>query len=157
MLLHKELVKESGGSAEIRDEGLLDSALNAPFQTFDDAELYPTIIEKAARLGYSLIKNHAFVDGNKRIGTHTMLVFLSLNHIEVEYDDDELIQMILGIAAGEMDDRQLQEWLWKHTSYRLKRIKILLRCQRIILEIVILPFGEHIIHQTNGQKIQIAH
>lgn len=84
MLLHKELVKESGGSAEIRDEGLLDSALNAPFQTFDDAELYPTIIEKAARLGYSLIKNHAFVDGNKRIGTHTMLVFLSLNHIEVE-------------------------------------------------------------------------
>ena len=114
MLLHKELVKESGGSAEIRDEGLLDSALNAPFQTFDDAELYPTIIEKAARLGYSLIKNHAFLDGNKRIGTHTMLVFLSLNHIEVEYDDDELIQMILGIAAGEMDDRQLQEWLWKH-------------------------------------------
>ena len=103
MLLHKELVKESGGSAEIRDEGLLDSALNAPFQTFDDAELYPTIIEKAARLGYSLIKNHAFVDGNKRIGTHTMLVFLSLNHIEVEYDDDELIQMILGIAAGEMN------------------------------------------------------
>lgn len=99
MLLHKELVKESGGSAEIRDEGLLDSALNAPFQTFDDAELYPTIIEKAARLGYSLIKNHAFVDGNKRIGTHTMLVFLSLNHIEVEYDDDELIQMILGIAG----------------------------------------------------------
>lgn len=90
MLLHKELVKESGGSAEIRDEGLLDSALNAPFQTFDDAELYPTIIEKAARLGYSLIKNHAFVDGNKRIGTHTMLVFLSLNHIESETFSEKL-------------------------------------------------------------------
>ena len=156
MLLHKELVKESGGSAEIRDEGLLDSALNAPFQTFDDAELYPTIIEKAARLGYSLIKNHAFVDGNKRIGTHTMLVFLSLNHIEVEYDDDELIQMILGIAAGEWMTDNCRNGCG-NTSYRLKRIKILLRCQRIILEIVIFSFGEHIIHQTNGQKIQIAH
>lgn len=114
IMLHRALVAESGGSSEIRDEGLLDSALNAPFQTFADAELYPTILEKAARLGYSLIKNHAFVDGNKRIGTHGMLVFLALNHIEVEYEDDELIQIILGIAAGEIDDQQLLVWLQKH-------------------------------------------
>lgn len=114
LMLHKELIDVSGGSSELRDEGLLDSALNAPFQTFADSELYPTIIEKAARLGYSLIKNHAFVDGNKRIGTHVMLVFLALNQIEVEYEDDELIHTILEIAAGQIDDRQLLAWLQEH-------------------------------------------
>jgi death-on-curing protein len=114
VLLHKALVAESGGSSEIRDEGLLDSALNAPFQTFSGTELYPTVLEKAARLGYGLIKNHPFVDGNKRIGTHVMLVFLMLNHFEVEYDDNDLVQLILGVASGEIDDRQLLVWLQQH-------------------------------------------
>ncbi len=114
MLLHKDIIAESGGSAEIRDEGLLDSALNAPFQTFLDTELYPTLIEKAARLGYSLIKNHAFVDGNKRIGAHTMLVFLALNGIEVEYEDNDFIQLVLGVAAGEISAEQLLAWLQAH-------------------------------------------
>lgn len=114
MLLHKDIIAESGGSAEIRDEGLLDSALNAPFQTFSETELYPTLIEKAARLGYSLIKNHAFVDGNKRIGAHTMLVFLALNGIEVEYEDNDFIQLVLGVAAGEISDEQLLTWLKAH-------------------------------------------
>ena len=114
ILLHKDIIAESGGSAEIRDEGLLDSALNAPFQTFSETELYPTLIEKAARLGYSLIKNHAFVDGNKRIGAHTMLVFLALNGIEVEYEDNDFIQLVLGVAAGEISDEQLLTWLKAH-------------------------------------------
>lgn len=114
MLLHKDIIAESGGSAEIRDEGLLDSALNAPFQTFSETELYPTLIEKAARLGYSLIKNHAFVDGNKRIGAHTMLVFLALNGIEIEYEDNDFIQLVLGVAAGEISDEQLLTWLKAH-------------------------------------------
>ena len=114
LLLHKEIIAESGGSPEIRDEGLLDSALNAPFQTFSGTELYPTILEKAARLGYSLIKNHAFVDGNKRIGAHTMLVFLALNNIEVEYEDNDFTQLILGIAAGEISAEQLLAWLQAH-------------------------------------------
>jgi death-on-curing protein len=114
VLLHKALVAESGGSSEIRDEGLLDSALNTPFQTFSGTELYPTVLEKAARLGYGLIKNHPFVDGNKRIGTHVMLVFLMLNHFEVEYDDNDLVQLILGVASGEIDDRQLLVWLQQH-------------------------------------------
>lgn len=116
ILLHKEIIAESGGSPEIRDEGLLDSALNAPFQTFSGTELYPTILEKAARLGYSLIKNHAFVDGNKRIGAHTMLVFLALNNIEVQYEDNDFTQLILGIAAGEISDEQLLEWLQAHVD-----------------------------------------
>lgn len=116
ILLHREIIAESGGSPEIRDEGLLDSALNAPFQTFSGTELYPTILEKAARLGYSLIKNHAFVDGNKRIGAHTMLVFLALNGIEVQYEDSDFIQLILSVAAGEISAEQLLAWLQSHVA-----------------------------------------
>ena len=108
------LIEQSGGSPEICDEGLPESARNAPFQSFGDTDLYPSILEKAARLGYGLIKNHPFVDGNKRIGTHTMLVFLALNHAELAYSDEELISLILGIAAGEYDDKHLLNWLQQH-------------------------------------------
>lgn len=114
IMLHQDVIAQSGGSPEIRDEGLLDSALNAPFQTFAGMELYPTIIDKAAHLGYSLIKNHAFVDENKRIGTHAMLVFLLLNGIDVAYKDEELTQLILGVAAGEISSEQLLAWLQAH-------------------------------------------
>ena len=114
ILLHRDVIAQSGGSPEIRDEGLLESALNAPFQTFAGIELYPTIIDKVAQLGYSLIKNHAFVDGNKRIGTHVMLVFLMLNGIDVDYEDEELTQLILDVAAGEISSEQLLAWLQAH-------------------------------------------
>ena len=112
--LHEMLIVQSGGSPEIRDDGLLESALNAPFQSFGDTDLYPSLLEKAARLGYGLIKNHPFVDGNKRIGTHTMLVFLAINHAELAYSDEELISLILGIAAGEYNDKHLLNWLQQH-------------------------------------------
>lgn len=112
--LHQDIIDVSVGSSEIRDEGLLDSALSAPFQTFEGTDLYPTILEKAARLGYGLIKNHPFVDGNKRIGTHTMLVFLAINHMELEYTDHELIDLILDIASGAKNENQLFNWLQKH-------------------------------------------
>ena len=112
--LHEILIAQSGGSSEIRDDGLLESALNAPFQSFGDTDLYPSLLEKAARLGYGLIKNHPFVDGNKRIGTHTMLVFLAINHAELAYSDEELISLILGIAAGEYNDKHLLNWLQQH-------------------------------------------
>lgn len=111
---HEMLIAQSGGSPEIRDNGLLESALNAPFQSFGDTELYPSLLEKAARLGYGLIKNHLFVDGNKRIGTHAMLVFLSINNAELSYSDDELIRLILGIASGQYDDKHLLNWLQQH-------------------------------------------
>ena len=114
ILLHQDVIAQSGGSPEIRDEGLLESALNAPFQTFAGIELYPTIIDKSAQLGYSLIKNHAFVDGNKRIGTHVMLIFLMLNEIDVDYEDEELTRLILGVAAGEISSEQLLAWLQAH-------------------------------------------
>ena len=112
--LQDQLIDRYGGIHGIRDEGLLDAALNTPFQTFGGRDLYPDIIEKASRLGFGLIKGHAFLDGNKRIGTHTMLVFLKLNGISLKYKDKELIQLILNIASGSSDCDFLLEWLRKH-------------------------------------------
>ena len=89
--LHDQLISETGGDGGLRDEGLLESALNAPFQSFDGVEPFPSIQQKAARLGFGLIKNHPFVDGNKRIGAHAMLVFLELNRIELQYTQDDLV------------------------------------------------------------------
>lgn len=113
--LHDDVVSSSGGSLGIRDEGLLESAINAPFQTFDGKELYSSLVEKVARLGYGLIKNHPFVDGNKRIGTHAMLVFLDINGVSLEYEDDDIINTILGVASGKIDEDQLVAWLQNHT------------------------------------------
>ena len=114
LMLYSMLVAQSGGADGLRDEGLLESAINTPLQTFGGQELYPTVLEKAARLGYGLIHNHPFLDGNKRIGTHAMLVFLDINNITLSYEDDDLIAAILRVASGEMDDSQLLEWLKTH-------------------------------------------
>ena len=114
LLLHSVLIAESGGSDGVRDEGLLDSAVNTPFQTFSGQDLYPTVLEKAVRLGFGLIRNHPFIDGNKRIGTHAMLVFLNLNSITLSYEDDELISIILSVASGEMDADGLLKWIQQH-------------------------------------------
>ena len=114
LMLHNELIRETGGSGGMRDEGLLDSALNAPFQGFGDVDSFPSLQQKGARLGYSLICNHAFVDGNKRIGAHAMLLFLSLNGIELEYTQNELSDMILDVAAGNLRFEDMVKWIIKH-------------------------------------------
>ena len=114
LLLHSVLIAESGGSDGVRDEGLLDSAVNTPFQTFSGQDLYPTVLDKAVRLCFGLIRNHPFIDGNKRIGTHAMLVFLNLNSITLSYEDDELISTILSVASGEMDADGLLKWIQQH-------------------------------------------
>ena len=114
LLLHTALIGQSGGSDGVRDAGLLDSAIHAPFQTFADQELYPSLLEKAARLGFGLICNHPFVDGNKRIGTHAMLVFLDINQLSLSYADDELIEVVLRVAAGKAGYAQLLDWLKDH-------------------------------------------
>lgn len=114
LMMHKQLVEQTGGSDKVLDYGLLDSALENPFQTFDGKELYPTIQEKAARLGYGLIKNHCMEDGNKRIGVHTMLVFLALNGIELKYSQKELYEIILDIAASKKEYEDLLQWIKEH-------------------------------------------
>ena len=112
--LHSQLISETGGTDGLRDEGMLESALNAPFQVFDETEVYPSIQQKAARLGFGLVKNHAFVDGNKRIGAHVMLVFLALNHIELEYTQLELSDTILKVADGSFSFNDLLKWILEH-------------------------------------------
>ena len=112
--LHTSLIAETGGLDGVRDDNLLDSAVESPFQSFDGIDLYPSIQQKGARLGFLLIKNHPFMDGNKRIGTHTMLVFLALNGIELDYTQDELTEIIMSVAASEKDFTDLLEWVNAH-------------------------------------------
>jgi death-on-curing protein len=114
--MHKTLIEETGGCNGVRDISLLESAINAPFQKFDNEDLFPTIYQKASRLGFGIIKNHPFVDGNKRIGAHTMLVFLSLNGIELSYSQKELYEIILDIADGKGKLDELTTWIINHQA-----------------------------------------
>ena len=112
--LHDELIKIFGGTPGLRDKGLLESALSAPFMSFDGEEVYPSVQQKAAQLCYGLIKNHAFIDGNKRIGAHAMLVFLDINGIELEYAQPELVEIILSTADGKSGFEELLKWVANH-------------------------------------------
>ncbi len=112
--LHAQLVQQAGGSDGLRDEGLLDAALEAPFQSYGGQMAYPTLFGQAARLGYGLVKNHPFVDGNKRIGAHAALVFLTLNGVELEYTQRELADEFLGVAAGTVSCEMLAAWIVAH-------------------------------------------
>ena len=114
LMLHSQLIAQTGGIDGLRDEALLESAIKAPFQEFDNKEAYPSIQQKAARLGYGLIQNHAFIDGNKRIGAHTMLVFLALNKIELDYTQKELSDIVLKVASGESTFDDLLQWILSH-------------------------------------------
>lgn len=114
LLIHDQLISETGGSSGLRDEGMLDSALNAPFQTFGGEDVYPSLQKKAARLCFGLVKNHPFVDGNKRIGAHAMLVFLALNGIELQHTQSELSDVILQLVAGEIEATDLLRWILAH-------------------------------------------
>ena len=112
--LHASLIKATGGSAGIRDKGMLDMALNNPFQVFGGKELYPSIQAKAARLCFGLVKNHTMLDGNKRLGTHVMLIFLALNGYELSYSQKELCDLILALASGDIGEKEILQWIIEH-------------------------------------------
>lgn len=114
--LHDALIEEFGGTAGIRDQGLLDSALNTPFATFGDRYPYTSLQAKAAQLGFGLVSNHPFIDGNKRIGAHVMLVFLALNGIELDYKQEDLIDIVLKAASGQTNAQGLLEWILEHQA-----------------------------------------
>ena len=111
LLLHRLITEETGGDPNVRDIALLDSALESAFATFDGVELYPTKQEKGARIGYSLISNHAFVDGNKRIGMFVMMIFLEINGIMIRPSNEEFARVGLAVAAGKMKYADLLEWI----------------------------------------------
>ncbi len=111
LLMHEALIERYGGIHGVRDEGLLDSAINAPFQSYGGVEFYPGLPEKAARLGYGLIQNHPFYDGNKRIGALAMLALLDINGVVLNTDSAELTTVILHVADGTMDGPALLAWI----------------------------------------------
>lgn len=114
LLLHKLIAQETGGSIGVRDEGLLESALEAAFSGFGEQEFYPTKEEKGARLGYNLISNHAFVDGNKRIGMYVMLTFLEVNGVHMDCTNEDVSDAGLAVASGKMEYDALLQWVKDH-------------------------------------------
>lgn len=117
--LYGRVLVVGGGSSAIRDLGALESALAQPRATFGEDDLYPTLVEKAAALGFSLIRNHPFVDGNKRIGHAALEVFLVLNGHQLDATVDDAERIILGIAAGTLGRDALADWIHQHlVSYR---------------------------------------
>ena len=114
--LHRRLLEAAGGASGIRDFGALESAIAQPKATFGDVDLYPTLVEKAAALGFSLVQGHAFVDGNKRVGHAAMEIFLILNGTEIVAAVDEQERLILDLAAGRIGRSRLVDWLRQHVK-----------------------------------------
>jgi death-on-curing protein len=114
--LHRRVIGQSGGTLGILNLGALESALAQPRMTFGARELYPSIVDKAAALGYSLIQNHPFLDGNKRTGHVAMEVFLFLNGFEIQSSVDEQERIVLQVASGKMDREAFTLWLRDHVA-----------------------------------------
>ena len=114
LLLHQLMAEATGGSAGVRDNDLLESAIENAYATFGGEELYKTKEEKAANLGYSLISNHAFVDGNKRIGMYIMLSFLDINGIKIDASNEEVAELGLAVAAGQSNQEDILKWILAH-------------------------------------------
>lgn len=114
LLLHQIMAEATGGDVGVRDDALLESAIESIYLTFDGIELYPSKEEKAARLGYSLISNHAFVDGNKRIGMYIMISFLELNGIKIEATNDEVVKLGLSVADSSSNYDDILKWIIEH-------------------------------------------
>ena len=114
IMLHEAIYERYGGALGVLNEGMLDSALQAPFQTFGGEELLPETKDKIIQLAYGLIKNHSFRDGNKRIGALVLLTLLELNGYHVNATNEDFIDIIIGIAASEKDDTDLKNWVDEH-------------------------------------------
>ena len=112
--IYKGVIKQSGGGVGIRDLGALESAVAQPRMTFNGEELYPTIVEKASALGFSLIQNHPFIDGNKRTGHAAMEMFLMLNGYEISAGVNEQVEIVLGVAFGNIGRSTFTGWLRDH-------------------------------------------
>ncbi len=117
IMLHDKLLRATGGLPGLRDRGLLESAVFGVDASFEDVEKYPTVEEKAARLAYALISNHAFADGNKRVGILAMLITLRLNGVALQYTQRELIDLGLGAADGTAGYGEILAWLTAHRSH----------------------------------------
>ena len=111
LLFHKKIVSKTGGSDGVRDLGLIESALNRGFMTFDGRDLYESTEMKISVISHGLISNHGFIDGNKRIGIAVMILLLKLNSIEIRYSQQELIDLGLRVAEGRLNENDILEWI----------------------------------------------
>ena len=114
LLLHQLIAAETGGSVGVRDEALLESAIESAFAGFGDREFFPSKEEKAAKIGFSLVTNHAFVDGNKRIGMYIMITFLEVNGIYLNCTNDDVVKVGLSLADGSLKYEGLLDWIREH-------------------------------------------
>ena len=114
IMAHEEEIRNSGGIHGIRDESLLESALAAPDMEFGGVSFFPTREEKAARLGYGIMTNHAFIDGNKRTGCKLMLMYLALNGVRIECSQQDVIDVGLGVSNDRMTYEDLLQWIHDH-------------------------------------------
>jgi len=114
--LHEMMLQSTGGAEGLRDKGALESALYHAFASFDGQDLYPTLEEKAARQAYAIIRNHPFVDGNKRVGLLVMLVFLEINGVILRFSQEELIELGLSVASARIDDHAIFDWINNHKT-----------------------------------------
>lgn len=114
ILIHSRVIEGSGGLDGLRDRDGLEAAISAPMQTFDGKELYPTDLEKIARLGFGLASNHTFVDGNKRIGAMMTQLLLKWNGYELTLRSGELADMFIAIADGTAKEKDLLDWITRH-------------------------------------------
>lgn len=114
LIFHSKILNKTGGRDGLRDKSLLESAINQIEQTFEGKDLYPTVTNKVSVMTYSLINNHAFVDGNKRIGIAVMLITLKINFIEISYTQKELIELGMGVASGKLREKDIASWIDEH-------------------------------------------
>ncbi len=117
--IYNKIMQQSGGTIGIRDVGAFESAIAQPRMSFGGNDLYPTIVEKATALCFSLVMNHPFLDGNKRIGHAAMEIFLILNGYEIDSTVDEQEIIILSLASGKLDRNEFNEWLKHHIKEKL--------------------------------------
>ncbi|HML33426.1 type II toxin-antitoxin system death-on-curing family toxin [Sporomusa sphaeroides] len=115
IILHQKVIDKTGGSHGIRDIGLIESAVSRAYATFGGNDLYESVEAKIAATAYSLVGNHGFVDGNKRIGIAAMLLLLQLNGYKMQYSQQELIDLGMGLAAGNLDENDIQQWIKAHS------------------------------------------
>jgi death-on-curing protein len=116
--LHEAIIASTGGARGIRDVGALESAVNQPRLTFEQFDLYPDLVSKAAALCFSLVMNHPFIDGNKRIGHAAMETLLILNGSEIDADVDEQVRLIVDLAAGKLTREELTSYINDHITSR---------------------------------------
>ena len=115
LYLYRQIVEQSGGTVGLRDEGLLDSAVYRPQASFGGKDLYPDLFSKAAALGYSIIRNHPFADGNKRVGFEAMRLMLRLNHYDLQAPVGAKFDFVVGIAEGRLTEQDIADWLKAHS------------------------------------------